>query len=176
MFTVKYRLRPKLIQDKITFFFFLPHCGFQNLNFLTRNKLAPSAVKVHHPSHWHAREFSEITLFVVGNKIASELKKCHYKRATRGTSLVVQWLSLHASTAGGTGWIPVWGTKIPHAAWCSQKQQRAPKLRRTFSINCFGIQLRFYKSRLPLPFKTIFSEKEQFNLCWHPMCLKMVTY
>ena len=103
MFTVKYRLRPKLIQDKITFFFFLPHCGFQNLNFLTRNKLAPSAVKVHHPSHWHAREFSEITLFVVGNKIASELKKCHYKRATRGTSLVVQWLSLHASTAGGTG-------------------------------------------------------------------------
>ena len=32
-----------------------------------------------------------------------------------GTSLVVQWLGLHASTAGGQGSIPGWGTKIPHA-------------------------------------------------------------
>ena len=29
--------------------------------------------------------------------------------------LVVQWLRLHASNAGGMGLIPVWGTKIPHA-------------------------------------------------------------
>ena len=32
-----------------------------------------------------------------------------------GTSLVVQWLKLHASTAGGTGLIPPRRTKIPHA-------------------------------------------------------------
>ena len=32
-----------------------------------------------------------------------------------GTSLVVQWLRLSAFTAGGTGSIPGWGTKIPHA-------------------------------------------------------------
>ena len=33
-----------------------------------------------------------------------------------GTSLVVQWLRLRASTAGGEGSIPGPGTKIPHAA------------------------------------------------------------
>ena len=30
-----------------------------------------------------------------------------------GTSLEVQWLGLHASTAGGMGSIPGQGTKIP---------------------------------------------------------------
>ena len=39
----------------------------------------------------------------------------------QGTSLVVQWLRLRASTAGGTGLILGWGTKIPHAERCSQK-------------------------------------------------------
>ena len=38
-----------------------------------------------------------------------------------GTSLVVQWLRLHASTAGAMGLIPGQGTKIPHAAEHSQK-------------------------------------------------------
>ena len=37
------------------------------------------------------------------------------------TSLVLQWLVLCASTAGGTGSIPGQGTKIPHAMWCGQK-------------------------------------------------------
>ena len=35
--------------------------------------------------------------------------------------LAVQWLRLHASNAGGTGLIPGWVTKIPHATWHSQK-------------------------------------------------------
>ena len=39
-----------------------------------------------------------------------------------GTSLAVQWLRLRASTAGGTGSIPDWGTKIPHAAQSGQKK------------------------------------------------------
>ena len=34
---------------------------------------------------------------------------------------VVQWLELCTSTAGGTGLIPGWGTKIPHSTWCSKK-------------------------------------------------------
>ena len=38
------------------------------------------------------------------------------------TSLVVQWLRLHASTAGETGYIPGWGTKIPYASWCNNKK------------------------------------------------------
>ena len=37
-----------------------------------------------------------------------------------GTSLVVQWLNLHDSTAGGTGSNPRRGTKIPHTAWHGQ--------------------------------------------------------
>ena len=37
------------------------------------------------------------------------------------TSLVVQWLRFHVSTAGSTGLILVRGTKIPHGAQCRQK-------------------------------------------------------
>ena len=48
-------------------------------------------------------------------------KKFMYKW-TRGTSLAVQWLQLHVSIAGGTGSIPGWGPKIPHAAHCGQKK------------------------------------------------------
>ena len=40
----------------------------------------------------------------------------------RGNSLVVQWLGLHASTAGGPGSIPGWGTKILQAAQHGQKK------------------------------------------------------
>ena len=43
--------------------------------------------------------------------------KSSYKRKVEGgTSLVVQLLSLQASTAGGTGSISGQGSKIPHAA------------------------------------------------------------
>ena len=38
-----------------------------------------------------------------------------------GTSLEVQWLSFHTSNAGGTGSIPSWGTKFPHATHHGQK-------------------------------------------------------
>ena len=40
-----------------------------------------------------------------------------------GTSLAVQWLRLHTSTAGGMGSIPVQGTKIPYVSWHSQKKK-----------------------------------------------------
>ena len=40
------------------------------------------------------------------------------------TSLVVQWLRLRASTAGGTGLIPGRGTKIPHAAQRGKKKKK----------------------------------------------------
>ena len=41
-----------------------------------------------------------------------------------GTSLVVQWLRLHASKAGvGVGSIPGGGTKIPYAMQCGQKKK-----------------------------------------------------
>ena len=34
-----------------------------------------------------------------------------------GTSLVVQWLRLHAPIAEGMGLISGWAIKIPHATW-----------------------------------------------------------
>ena len=44
-------------------------------------------------------------------------------KTLHGSSLVVQWLRLHASTAGGPSSIPGRGTKIPQSAQHSQKQQ-----------------------------------------------------
>ena len=41
---------------------------------------------------------------------------------------MVQWLRLHASTAGDTGSIPGWGTKILHAAQCCQKRKKKHQL------------------------------------------------
>ena len=40
-----------------------------------------------------------------------------------GTSLAVQWLRLHASTAGGVGSIPGPGTKIPHTVPKKKKKK-----------------------------------------------------
>ena len=37
-------------------------------------------------------------------------------KSPAGTSPVVQWLRLHASTAGGTSSIPIQGTQMPHIA------------------------------------------------------------
>ena len=45
-----------------------------------------------------------------------------------GTSLAVQWLRLCASTAGGVGSIPGWGTKIPHAV-CHGQTMKINKVR-----------------------------------------------
>ena len=39
------------------------------------------------------------------------------------TSLAVQWLRLHASNIAGTGSIPGWGSKIPHATWPKKKKK-----------------------------------------------------
>ena len=44
-----------------------------------------------------------------------------------GTSLAVQWLRLCASTAGGTGSIPGWRTKILHATKGGQKIKKKKK-------------------------------------------------
>ena len=46
----------------------------------------------------------------------------HSRNIHRGTFLVVQWLRLHAPTAGGTGLTPGWGIKIAHAVQDSKKR------------------------------------------------------
>ena len=49
------------------------------------------------------------------------MKGFRSKMEPDGTSLSVQWLRHHATNARGTGSIPGWGLKTPHAAQCSQK-------------------------------------------------------
>ena len=44
-----------------------------------------------------------------------------YLKEQCGNSLAIQWLGLHASTAGDTGSIPGQGTKILHVIQRSQK-------------------------------------------------------
>ena len=41
-----------------------------------------------------------------------------------GTSLVVQWLRLCGSTAGGIGLIPGWGSQMPHCAALPHLRQK----------------------------------------------------
>ena len=48
-----------------------------------------------------------------------------------GTSLVVQWLRLHASTAGDAGSIHVKGTKILHAACGVAKKKKQNPVKAT---------------------------------------------
>ena len=49
-------------------------------------------------------------------------KESFNQKETLGNSLAVQWLGLHASTAGGKGLIPGRGTKISQATWHGQKK------------------------------------------------------
>ena len=58
----------------------------------------------------------------------------------RGTSLVVQWLGLHASTAGGTGSIPGRGTRIPCAVRCSPKKKKEELGRNTWASEGSAVQ------------------------------------
>ena len=57
-----------------------------------------------------------------------------------GTSLVVQWLRLHASKAVGIGSIPGQGTKIPHAV------QHGGKKKLKFLKGIFTLLLRCLKA------------------------------
>ena len=51
------------------------------------------------------------------------------------TSLVVQWLRLHAPKAGGMGSIPGRGTRISHVTWWGQKKKRIDKQNVGYSYN-----------------------------------------
>ena len=55
-----------------------------------------------------------------------------------GTSLVVQQWGLRAPTAGDTGWIPGWGTKILHTTQCDQNNNETLKNERKTEQNAQG--------------------------------------
>ena len=55
-------------------------------------------------------------------------EETHVTTFWTGTSQVIQWLRHLASTAGGMGSIPGWGTEIPHAVSCGQKSLDSLKM------------------------------------------------
>ena len=57
--------------------------------------------------HTAAAEFAECK--------SEHIPLCLKSPRFQGTSLVVQWLRLSSSNAGGVGSIPGWETKMPHA-------------------------------------------------------------
>ena len=63
-------------------------------------------------------------------------EETHVTTFWTGTSQVIQWLRHLASTAGGMGSIPGWGTEIPHAVSCGQNPWTLLKwlLRRSFEL------------------------------------------
>ena len=52
------------------------------------------------------------------------MMRAQIKIGKAGTSLVVQWLGLRASNAGGTGSIPGWETRILQAVQCGKKKKK----------------------------------------------------
>ena len=46
-----------------------------------------------------------------------------YKMQKGGMSIVIQWLRFHVPSSEGTGSIPGWETKIPHAVWPKKKKK-----------------------------------------------------
>ena len=63
----------------------------------------------------------------------------NYPKKNVGTSLAVQWLGLRTSTAGGTGSITGWGTKIPQAVGCDEKNKiRKKKKEKEKCRSCWG--------------------------------------
>ena len=56
-----------------------------------------------------------------------------------GTSLVVQWLRLSASSAGGMSLIPGQGTEIPHVTWYSQKKKTKKKTNKLSHAEAAGL-------------------------------------
>ena len=63
---------------------------------------------------WRKTVFLGVKIRQVGNLMFSLKNK-------KGTSLMVQWLRLHTSNAGGAGSSSGWGTKFPHTAWHRQE-------------------------------------------------------
>ena len=67
-------------------------------------------------SSWNLKVYKEQLV----RKVGKDINVGWLKEQWQGTSLAIQWLRLHTSTAGDQGSIPDWGTKILHATQCGQ--------------------------------------------------------
>ena len=75
-----------------------------------------------HPQERKLRRGSQSS---VGQRHCTEF---HFRNIKLGNFLVGQWLTHCASTAGGVGLIPGWGTKILHAVCYSQERKKKCKI------------------------------------------------
>ena len=64
------------------------------------------------------------TCYAVGPVLGTMAAEEDKTEPCLGTSLAVQWLRLHTSTAGGAGSTSGQGTKILHAAQCRQSKNK----------------------------------------------------
>lgn len=64
---------------------------------------------------------------------------------------MVQWLRLHSLSAEGTGPIPSQGTKIPHAKWHDQKNNKKKSLSQFLHCCISGFSLITFKPLLSFP-------------------------
>ena len=79
-------------------------------------------------------EPSRIRTTTLGRNSGCDGELVTLRGTNQGNSLAVQWLGLQASTAGNTGSVPGWGTKIPHAMW-QPKTEKEKKKRGTNQIS-----------------------------------------
>ena len=73
----------------------------------------------------HCKEITFQFIFI--NLFVLRYLKTLFKNLKLRNSLVVQWLVLHSFTAKGLSSIPGQGTKIPHAVWQGQKNEKINK-------------------------------------------------
>ena len=75
-----------------------------------------------------------------------------------GTPCRVQWLRFHTSAGGDTGSIPNQGSKIQHAAQCSQKMKYNIKI--FFKKTVIGLFLIHLNSNILMPYS------KKTNITW----------
>ena len=78
-------------------------------------------------SLWVKGQILDINCYIIGLCLENHWSQIH---RYHWTSLVVQWLRLHASTAGGTGSIPGWGSST-----CCTVQPKRKKKSSIISVN-----------------------------------------
>ena len=74
-----------------------------------------------------------IVLIMISSIVYQEYNQFFFIKRKNRSSVMVQWLRLHASTVGDTSSIPGPITNIPQAAQCSQKKKKRTIIA---NINC----------------------------------------
>ena len=76
---------------------------------------------------------------------------------------MVQGLRLCASTAGSTGSIPGWGTKIPHDVQQGQKKKKRNLFLELFLFNCKVLTIKTFKGYSEIGPKSAAVRKENLE-------------